>query len=194
MLRILFTSVDALIAGFILIPVYWYANRKYLRDPLRSGMYLLFSLYLCAVFSVAGLPDIRYMRFRPNINLEPFAYMFSDWSNSLLNVVLFLPMGFLLPKLWPGKFPLWKALVFGFSGSLLIELLQIFTYRATDINDLITNTTGTAIGWALARLCRPLFPGLPEGSGKDVLWVCAGAFFVMFFLHPFLSELLGMLL
>ena len=192
--RILFTFLDAVIAGFILAPVFWYKNKNDTHNSFRSTLYFLFSVYLCATFSVAGLPDIRYIRFNPHVNLEPFAYMFSDWPNSLLNVILFLPLGFFLSVLWKKEFPLWKTMLLGFATSFLIELLQIFTYRATDINDLITNTSGTLVGWGLSKLCPVLFRGLPKGPVKDVFYVYAVSFLVMFFLHPFLADLLLVLI
>lgn len=192
--RILFTILDAAIAGIILAPVFWYQNKKHIHHSIRSILYFLFSVYLCAVFSVVGLPDIRYMRFDPHINLEPFAYMFSDGRSSLLNVVLFLPLGFFLPSLWKTEFPLWKTILFGFITSFVIELLQIFTYRATDVNDLMTNTAGTIIGWTIAKSCSFLFRDLPGSKSKDIFPIYGIAFFVMFFLHPFLSNFLWMLL
>ncbi len=36
--------------------------------------------------------------------------------------------------------------------SFLIEVIQLFTFRASDIDDLLMNTLGAAIGFALARL------------------------------------------
>lgn len=41
----------------------------------------------------------------------------------------------------------------GFGLSLTIELAQLFTqYRATDVDDLITNTVGTLLGYLCFRL------------------------------------------
>ena len=193
--RVLFTSLDAAIAGLILAPIFWFMNKKYFRSNIRTLFYLLFAVYLCAIFAVAGLPDIRYMRFRPNINIKPFAYMFSDSTSSLLNVILFLPMGFLLPVLWKNYLPLYKTVLFGLGASVLIETLQIFTYRATDINDLMTNTAGTVIGWCFARLILGINKKqLPDGNPKDLIVTCCTAFFVMFFVHPFVSEIFFLIL
>ena len=193
--RILFTSLDAAIAGFLMVPSFWLMNKKYIHNLFRTVLYFLFAVYLSAVFSIAGLPDIRYIRFDPHVNLDLFAYMFSDAINSLLNVILFLPMGFFLPILWRKDFSLRNTLLFGLLSSLLIELLQVFTLRATDVNDLLTNTVGALIGWGLSRLIL-LFPinNLPEGNPKDVFWVSGYPFFIMFFIHPFVADFIRMIL
>ncbi|MFZ2261283.1 VanZ family protein [Luteococcus japonicus] len=82
----------------------------------------------------------------------------------VFNVVLFVPLG------WFGRRILeWKVLTtlaVGVGVCLLIELTQytgiygIFpcAYRLADVVDLVTNTTGTVVGIALAMLFPRLFP------------------------------------
>lgn len=182
---------DAAVAAVFLVPLCLYLNKQYFHDSRRMAGYILFAVYLSGVFAVAGLPDIRYIRFAPNYNIIPFAYMFSDLTNTVLNVLLFLPLGFFLPVFWERFLPFPRAVLFGFFTSLLIESLQIFTYRATDINDLMTNTVGTFLGWILARIALKLIPGwVPGHRIREVYVICAMAFAVMFFLQPFLADFL----
>ena len=68
------------------------------------------------------------------------------------NMLLFVPLGFALPVLYPG-IKKSKTIIVGFLVSLTIELVQgtagIFlgyNYRACDIDDLILNTLGTVLG------------------------------------------------
>lgn len=187
--RILFTCFEAAIAAVFLYPLILLLDKKQLHNRRLAIGYFLFSVYLSAMFAVAGLPNIRYIRFEPSINLKPFSYMFTDLTSTLLNVVLFLPMGLFLPLLWRRFRKPLPTVLFGFCTSLLIESLQIFTFRATDINDLITNTLGTAIGWCagriLLRLCKRIDP---SGRTQDVYTVCTAALGVMFFLQPFLAD------
>lgn len=100
MRRVFFMGMDASIAALAIVPFFLFLSRKCFHDRKRAVGYAAFSLYLCAMFAVVGLPDICYVRFHPNINLRPFAYMFSDFANSFLNVVLFVPLGFFLPLFW----------------------------------------------------------------------------------------------
>ena len=189
MYRVFAMCLEAGIAAVILIPVFWALNRYIFRNSRRAVWYLLMSLYLAAVDAVVGLPSLMYIRFDQNINLVPFAYMFSDYRNSLLNVLLFVPLGFLLPVLWKRfRSFFWTGLL-GFSFSLSIELLQLLTLRATDINDLMTNTTGTILGWLLGRLVLWLFPSIrPSWKTGEFAIVFGVTFAVMFLAQPFLAE------
>lgn len=183
--------LEAGIAAIILIPTFWLLNRYCFRNSRRAVCYLIMSLYLAAVDAVVGLPSLLYIRLDQNINLVPFAYMFSDYRNSLLNVLLFVPLGFLLPVLWKRfRSLLWTGL-FGLSFSLSIELLQLLTLRATDINDLMTNTTGTILGWLLGRLVLRLFPSIrPSWKTGELAIVFGVTFAVMFLAQPFLAEII----
>lgn len=189
--RVVSMCLDAVIASVVLVPLFIRLDKRIFHDRKRTVGFILFAIYLSGMFAVAGLPDIRYIRFDPHYNIIPFAYMFSDFQNSFLNVLLFMPLGFFLPVFWERfrKFP--RATLFGFFCSLLIESLQIFTYRASDINDLMTNTLGTFLGWCIARLVLRFVPSLVPGENvKEVYWVCGSAFAVMFFIQPFLAEII----
>ena len=191
MYRLFAMCLEAGIAAIILILTFWLLNRYCFRNPRRAACYMMMSLYLAAVDAVVGLPSLLYIRFDQNINLAPFAYMFSDYRNSLLNVLLFVPLGFFLPVLWKRfRSFLWTGL-FGLSFSLTIELLQLFTLRATDINDLMTNTTGTILGWLLGRLMLKLFPSIrPSWKTGELAIVFGVAVAVMFLAQPFLAEII----
>lgn len=190
MYRVFAMCLEAGIAAVILIPTFWMLNRYCFRDSRRSVWCLLMSLYLAAVDAVVGLPSLLYIRFDQNINLVPFAYMFSDYKNSLLNVLLFVPLGFFLPVLWRRFRSFLRTTLFGLCFSLSIELLQLLTFRATDINDLMTNTLGTVLGWCLGRLLLKLFPSIRPGwKTKEVAVVFGVTFAVMFLVQPFLAEM-----
>jgi glycopeptide antibiotics resistance protein len=65
------------------------------------------------------------------------------------NVLLFAPLGFLLPLLWPRVNRLWQVLALGAGTSLGVELAQIAMpgiHRA-DVNDVLLNTVGVGFGW-----------------------------------------------
>ncbi len=193
--RFLFTGIEAFAASFAVIPVILYLKKLYGWSIRKTVFYTALSLYLAGMYAVVGLPNVAYIRFDPNFNFEPFAYMFSDLDSTLLNVMLFIPFGLLLPLLWQDFKAFWKTLLLGFGFSLLIETLQIFTYRATDVNDLMTNTVGTLIGWITARLMLKVVPGLiPEKNSREFPLLLGVTFGIMFFLHPFLSGLVWSIL
>lgn len=191
MRQFFFMCLDAGTASLLLLPIFLVLGRTLFHGAGRTVCYFFLAVYLCEMYAVVGLPNIRYARLGLNINLIPFRYLFSNLGNNLLNVLLFIPLGFFLPVLFRryGKFR--RTVLFGFLLSALIELLQIFTFRATDVNDLMTNTLGAALGWGIGRLFLKLFPAvLPSQRTRDLYVVCAVAFAVMFFLHPFLSDLI----
>jgi glycopeptide antibiotics resistance protein len=70
------------------------------------------------------------------------------------NVLLFVPFGFLLPLLVPRLGRGWQVMAIGAATSFCIELVQVTMpgiHRA-DINDLLLNTAGVALGWLLLGL------------------------------------------
>lgn len=187
----LFLTLTA--AAVILIPIYSIMNRGLFRDLRKSILYFLFSLYLAAVYDLVGMPNITYIRFEINLNLIPFLGFFDGLKSSLLNILLFVPLGIGLPVLWQKFRALKNTVFFGFCLSLAIELLQMFTYRATDVNDLMTNTLGTFLGWLVANTAVNKLPFLRKLScseGREVYIVCGIVFLVMFFVQPFVFSIL----
>lgn len=184
-----FWGLDGTAAAILLLPIFCLLHKRCFHSVTKTLWYFFLSLYLCAVYVVVGLPDIRYIRLDFNINLKPFAYMFSAYKSTLLNVLLFIPLGFFLTVLWKRFRNGFLTVLFGFAMSLIIELLQLFTFRATDVNDLMTNTFGTLVGWCIGRLALRLIPGLKPGEDTQTVFaICAISFGVMFFLHPFLAD------
>lgn len=83
-----------------------------------------------------------------------------DVQQTVLNVLLFIPLGLFVRHLL--KRGVAATIAVGFGVSLLIELTQLTgnwglypcAYRFFETNDLITNTTGAAIGAAMAPMLR----------------------------------------
>ena len=77
-----------------------------------------------------------------------------------LNILLFVPFGYLLPLLWKRADRWWKVVLCGFVLSLGIELVQLATHLGMfDLDDLMNNTLGALLGWGcyvgwLAESCR----------------------------------------
>ena len=156
---------------------------------------IILSIYLSGVYSVAGLPSLFYVRYSPNLNLSPFLYLFSDHTGSLLNVLLFVPLGLLLPILWHQFLNPIKIIACGFFLSCTIEFMQLYTYRTTDINDLITNTSGTIFGYLISILSVKLFSQLALFSSKQTIQeILAVVFFTMFFINPILQQIFSIII
>ena len=151
---LLYSLVDVLSAAVVAVPLVWLFQRfRGERGWTRYVLSGLFVLYLCEMFDVVGIPAIQYIRWEPNISLIPFSDE-TGWLGvqRVLNAVMFAPFGFLLPVLWC-KCRKWKVTVLaGFLLSLTIEILQMFCFRATDVDDLIMNTLGAGFGYFAAWL------------------------------------------
>ncbi len=64
------------------------------------------------------------------------------------NVLTFIPFGYFLPRLWNTS--LRNTLTIGTVTVISIELIQLFTLTGScDIDDLLLNLPGIAIGWWL---------------------------------------------
>lgn len=140
---------------------------------------LVMYYYLCVLLTnIVGMPTLReFVRisqlgesiFNPNINLIPLSDGFS--LSFILNIFLFIPMGFLCPLISKTFGTLRTTVLIGAVLSLLVEIIQMFTlYRATDINDLLTNVIGTMIGYLCFRLVAKIriVKMAPESqTGKD---------------------------
>ena len=73
-----------------------------------------------------------------------------------------------------------------------IEIAQIFTGRATDIDDIITNIAGTLIGYFIVHRITDNFTKRIYSNSKmgDFYIICVSVALIMFFLQPFISSLL----
>lgn len=114
---------------------------------------ILYVLYLNAMLIIVGVPDFSYITWHPTINLIPFNdFSMSNIMGMILNIVMLVPFGFFLPVYFSRYQKWYYTLTAGFIISFLIEVIQLFTFRASDIDDLLMNTLGTAIGFAIARI------------------------------------------
>lgn len=129
-------------------------------------MVLVMGLYLTVVFSVTVSLDYVFSleHFGQNINVIPFRVLHSDFE-SWGNMFMFIPFGALLVLLSKKCQNLYVTLLAGAGLSLFIELLQLFSVRITDIDDVILNTAGTLCGFILGKLILLFIPSLRKMVG-----------------------------
>lgn len=110
------------------------------------------TVYASMLFSATFLP-MQTVAPQQSVQLVPFQWIadtFRDgqiaFDQMTLNVLLFVPLGAML-MFW-GRRTAGQAALIGYGVSLLIEGSQLlWANRIFDVDDLITNTTGTALGW-----------------------------------------------
>ena len=116
----------------------------------------VFCLYLVGILTMTGI--CLKGSFSPRIVYIPFVDMIRGPKDTFLNLLLFIPMGLFLPVLYEKYDRIGKIAFTGFLISLSIEIVQMFGYGATDINDLITNTIGTCLGFCIYTVLYRIIP------------------------------------
>jgi glycopeptide antibiotics resistance protein len=163
----MFNLLTALLFGLIWIGIVTFLRLK------KSLAYLIFfTIFYIYIFKVLDytlfqfqslillkhfIPDLilngqtagEEMNLIPLLTLTP-----QDLTTSLLNILLLIPFGFGLPFIT--NYRMKKIVVMGALFSIVIEYLQLITgvmakmtFRVADINDVIFNTVGAAIGYIL---------------------------------------------
>ena len=193
MYRIYSTGIETAAASMILIPILFLYQIFIFHNIKKTAAYIIFILYLTAMCFLVGFPSVTGIKIGWSYNFIPFYGMLNDITNSYLNVLLFIPLGIFVPCLWPEYRSMMKTVGLGLMTSLCIEILQIFTFRATDINDVITNVAGTMIGYLIGRLIIKRFPQLNWLGCKEreLYLLYATVVVVMFFSQPFIQSVLG---
>ena len=141
----------------------------------KIGWKVLFLVYAAAMLWLlfdreAGVygPDY-WQQVQQNMNLEPFHtiklfWNVLDWEEyrSLAvinlggNIIMLIPLGFFLPVLWKSLQKWWKTWMMTLGIMLAVEVAQLFTLRGSfDVDDLILNLLGAAIGYLIYRWTEP---------------------------------------
>lgn len=158
-------------------------------------LFVVLYYYLYVILTnIVGVPNLsEFMRlarlgepfFDPNLNLIPLHGGIR--LDFILNIFLFIPLGFLCPLISKRYQCAKNILLLGGGLSLAIEIAQLFTlYRATDIDDLLTNVAGALIGYGCFKLLRkmarmPCDTAEPRGMQVMPAAMAATAFITAFF-------------
>ena len=135
-------------------------------------LYCAAMLWLLFCRSPVWIPGLDYEeQLRANINLTPL-YTIKNYLRVVLkrtnddallhciinlggNVLLFVPAGVLLPKLWPKQRNFFRFFATCTGIMFFIEVLQLFTLLGSfDIDDLILNLAGMTLGFIGYHLFR----------------------------------------
>lgn len=97
------------------------------------------------------------------VNLEPFVHLFDypEMKDALINLIgntaMFIPLGIVWPAVFKKLDTHIKVIFAGTVFSLTIEIIQLAFYeRATDIDDLILNSLGFALGYGIYLLFKKI--------------------------------------
>jgi glycopeptide antibiotics resistance protein len=89
----------------------------------------------------------------PLVNILDYDIKREAAINIIGNISMFIPTGIIMPILYKRLDRFWKVLLAGAGLSLMIEMIQLlFPGSVTDIDDLILNAGGVAIGYGIYKL------------------------------------------
>lgn len=155
-------SIKHLISGFIPVVAVLalYFVILLMRGKRQKIGHIVFSLVFCFYLTgILTMTGIWYLStFDPRIVYIPFVDMIRGPVGTVLNIILFIPLGIFLPLLYKKYDKIGKIVLIGFLISLSVEIVQMFGCGATDINDLITNTVGACLGFCVYKALHKIIP------------------------------------
>ena len=158
--------------------------------PLHIAAVFVFCYYLIGVLTMTGIGKLG--SFSPTFVLIPFVDMIRGPVDTVLNLILFLPLGFFLPMLFKKYSHIHCVMLTSFLFSLSVEMVQMFGRGATDINDLITNTAGACLGYLIYHLLSMPAQNIPGKQFRaekindifEVVFLIVYAYVVMLTIQP----------
>lgn len=190
--RIYAALIEMMAASVFVIPIFSLYEKYRIHNLKQTLLYMIFGFYLVAVLFLVGFPSLAFIRIDFTMNVIPFVGMAADFKNACLNVLLFVPLGIFLPVIWDKYRNIKSTMLVAFCMTVGIEFSQFFSFRATDINDIITNTAGALLGYLLIKGITKNFKKYLKSNvnHKDLYFICGTIAVIMFFLQPFVSALL----
>ncbi|MGG5315794.1 VanZ family protein [Enterococcus sp. AZ072] len=156
-LQVFFTLYQVLCVFLPCLIYQWFnLRRKTEHIPLSNLVWrFLFILYLYMVIYVTGVGTLWDIFSYPEIiRLEEISlipFQAGSFLTNLLNTFMFIPFGFLLPLIWRKYRNFSSTVLLGAGFSMMIELLQLFNRRVSDIDDFMMNTLGAFLGFLVWR-------------------------------------------
>ena len=141
--------VPVLIVYFLLLSVF---SRK--QKVVHIVTVFTFCFYLFLVLAATGIGCTTVSSFSPEIILIPFRDIIMAPRHFTLNMAAFIPFGVFLPFLYKRYCNIKMIALTGFLFSLCIELVQMFGWGVTEMDDLIANTLGVCLGYCSYCLIR----------------------------------------
>lgn len=144
----------AIIIYAVILAVLFVSKKRKIFSFIQSIVELLFIVYAITILTITStvecLLNIVNMSGHGVPNLIPFVN--ESFELIILNFVLFLPYGVLLPLVFRKKEWSYKKVLFvGFISTFFIEFIQYLGGRHADIDDILMNTAGAVAGYMICH-------------------------------------------
>lgn len=148
----------------IFLTIYFLIYKKIMKGTkkLKASKILLWGIFLIYTVIVLGATFIhRTPVMYENINLHIFSSYIKVWNrfsllelrNIIFNILMFLPLGFVLPLLFKKCEKFYITYFLGLCMTISIEVLQLISKRGIfEIDDIINNTLGCMIGYGIIMI------------------------------------------
>lgn len=155
-------GIPALAAGvavlLALVCVCLVCKKVFHKKKLFTKVQVISLVLLCSwLILVLGLTSLsRGSNFTGSINLDFLSGYISAWNNwsvselqmIIFNMLMFAPLGFLLPLLWKKAEKIWVAIAVSLSLTAFIEIFQFITGTGIfELDDLFHNLIGSIFGY-----------------------------------------------
>ena len=148
------------IVVILLLTGYFLLYKKLMKgtDKLNKFKFGLWSIFVIYIVVVLGATIGHRASAYGNINLHLFSsyknaynsFSIREWRNIILNILMFVPLGFMIPLLFKKCKRWYITYLIGFGATLFIEILQLISKRGIfELDDIINNTLGCIIGYGL---------------------------------------------
>ena len=144
--------ISAVLLYIIILVFLWISNKRRKLVITKSIFELIFIIYCICVLRITGIIGMKFNLSYFSFSMLTLYIPFVDGSIKMifLNFLLFVPYGFLLPIVFREcKWSYKKIIVIGFGTTIIIELLQVFAGRFSEIDDILTNGFGTLVGYII---------------------------------------------
>jgi glycopeptide antibiotics resistance protein len=158
----------------------WKKRGFNVKESLHEIGFLMLICVLIGLFSQTIIPKAGTGQvYGTGINLQLFRVVKETYNaivylgfwqpfyiNFLGNIILFMPIGFLLPLLYRRMVYFPNTVIIGLCISLFIEITQIPQNRSSDVDDLWLNTLGAFLGYLFYLLIYRRFPRFAKAFKK----------------------------
>ena len=187
--------VAGLVVGLLLVIGYFVIYRKVLHGTHRlSGLRVLWWAVFCC-YMVVLIGATVFSRSSGAWNYQKIVGLFvsykdawisgtaSEWRNLIINILLFVPFGFLLPLGWRRFQSFWKTSLTGLLLTVMIECFQLlFSFGLFEMDDIFNNLVGTMIGYGFYELWHMI---VQRSEKRNVKWCLAAQIPLLFIVCAF---------
>lgn len=168
-------AIALFLVGYFIIYKRWLNGTK----ELKIGKIALLSVFFIYIIVVLGatLGD-RVSTDYGSINIHLFSsykeawnnFSPGSWRNIILNILMFVPLGILLPLIFKKCRKYWVTYLVGFLFTIIIEVLQLKTGRGIfEADDIFNNTLGCIIGYGIVIIFISYFIHKNKGINNKKL-------------------------